>query len=163
MISSTPTDEAPGPGVATFDEFYTRRWAATLRLAYVMCGHRHLAEDIAQDAFVGLARNWDGVDNPQAYLRRSVVNLSINAGTRTRRHEPEIPDHPSSLGEPVLDEAWALLDGLPARQRAALALRFYDDLSEAEIARVLGCRPGTVKSLVHRGLAALRPLLEERS
>jgi RNA polymerase sigma factor (sigma-70 family) len=147
----------------TFRDFYNDRWTAALRLAFVTCGNRQLAEDIAQDAFVGMARNWESIDNPNAYLRRSVVNLSINAGTRTRRHEPVIPDHPSHIGEPILDEVWALLVGLPPRQRTALALRFYEDLPEAEIARVLDCRPGTVKSLIHRGLAALRPLLEVRS
>lgn len=158
MMTGTTTTDA----TTTFDEFYADRWAPTLRLAYVMCGHRATAEDIAQDAFVGLSRMWDRVDHPAAYLRRSVANGAINAGTRTRRHEPEVPEHPSGLGEPVLDEAWVLLDTLPPRQRAALALRFYDDRSEAEIAQFLGCRPGTVKSLIHRGLAALRPLVEEQ-
>jgi DNA-directed RNA polymerase specialized sigma24 family protein len=63
---------------------------------------------------------------------------------------------PLSAGQPELDETWALLRALPERQRMALVLRFYEDLSEAEIARLLGCRPGTVKSLIHRGLAKVR-------
>ena len=61
-----------------------------------------------------------------------------------------------SAREPELDETWALLRALPERQRMALVLRFYEDLSEAEIARLLECRPGTVKSLIHRGLAKVR-------
>lgn len=161
MIDTTPDADDVAARRATFDEFYADHWAPALRTAYVMTGERAVAEDICQDAFVGLARAWDGVEHPAAYLRRSIVNRVINAGTRTRRHDPVLPDLASAAGEPVLDEAWALLAGLPARQRAALALRFYDDLPEAEIARLLGCRPGTVKSLIHRGLAALRPLMED--
>jgi DNA-directed RNA polymerase specialized sigma24 family protein len=61
-----------------------------------------------------------------------------------------------SVGLPELDETWALLRALPERQRMAVVLRFYEDLPEAEIARLLGCRPGTVKSLIHRGLAKVR-------
>jgi RNA polymerase sigma factor (sigma-70 family) len=95
-------------------------------------------------------------ENPEAYLRTIVANLSRNY-TRRLRVEQRQPLHErSTYSDPEIDETWAILCRLPFRQRAVIALRFYEDLSEAEIARVLRCRPGTVKSNLHRGLAKLR-------
>jgi RNA polymerase sigma factor (sigma-70 family) len=95
---------------------------------------------------------------PTAYLRRSVVNGAINAGRRASRERRHLPAayELQSVSAPEVDELWPLVLALPARQRAVLVLRYYDHLNEAEIARVLDCPPGTVKSLAARALAALR-------
>ena len=133
-----------------------------LRLARLLTGSETVAEDVVHDAFVGLARNFDRVDNPDGYLRTSVVNLTRSVHRRTGRERDKHRRAETSrmydvvTHQPELDETWDLLRRLPDRQRAAIVLRFYEDLSEAEIARLLRCRPGTVKSLIHRGLARVR-------
>jgi RNA polymerase sigma factor (sigma-70 family) len=137
-------------------EAYRSAWPRLVRLGRLLTGSLELGEDLAQEAWFGLLRKGE-VDNVDAYLRRSIVNLAINARRRSARER----QHLSSLTEgavwqPDPDDLWPLVVALPARQRAALVLRYYEDLSEAEIAKVLGCRPGTVKSLTSRALARLR-------
>lgn len=115
----------------------------------------------AQDAFVELHRRWESVTNPDAYLRRSVLN-----GCHSHhRHESVIrrfqtrlrpADQSVELGARELLDA---VSGLPSRQRAAVVLRFYEGMNEAEIAEVLGCRPGTVGSLISRALHSLRKVI----
>jgi RNA polymerase sigma factor (sigma-70 family) len=153
---------SPAVEVESFEGVYRRNRAPLLRLARLLTGSETLAEDVVHDAFVGLSRNWGHVANPAGYLRTSVVNLSRTVHRRTSR-DREKRERAARLGgqrlvtnQPDLDETWAVLCRLPDRQRAALVLRFYEDLPEAEIARLLGCRPGTVKSLLHRGLAKVR-------
>jgi RNA polymerase sigma factor (sigma-70 family) len=109
-----------------------------------------------QDAFLGYQRNAATVLNPDGYLRTAVVNLTRTSHRRRDRERHRRPDVVTVTHIPEIDETWAALRRLPQRQRAAVVLRFYEDLSEAEIARLLHCRPGTVKSLVHRGLARLK-------
>jgi RNA polymerase sigma factor (sigma-70 family) len=145
-----------------FDDVYRRNREPLLRLARLLTASETVAEDVVHDAFVGLARHIDRVDNPDGYLRTSVVNLTRtvhrrNGRERDKRMRVEASRHHEVVThQPELDETWDLLRRLPDRQRAALVLRFYEDLSEAEIARLLRCRPGTVKSLIHRGLARVR-------
>jgi RNA polymerase sigma-70 factor (sigma-E family) len=139
------------------DELYRRCRPGLLRLAHLLTGSATAAEDVVHDAFIGFARSKSQVSDPAAYLRRSVVNLSTNVHRRTRRERL----HLASVTEPVVepaevDETWQLVRALPPRQRAVLVLRFYLDLSEAETAQVLGCRPGTVKSTSSRALAKLK-------
>jgi len=113
-----------------------------------------------QEAFVSMYRNWDRADRPGAFLRTIVVN-GCNSWHRRRRMERERLPRP--VAEGVDPEARELLDALARlglRQRTALVLRFYVDMSEAEVAHALGCRPGTVKSLVHRGLRQLEGMIE---
>jgi RNA polymerase sigma factor (sigma-70 family) len=147
---------------AGFDEVYRRNREPLLRLARLLTGSETAAEDVVHDAFVGLARNIGRVDNPGGYLRTSVVNLTRtvhrrNGRERDKRARAETTRmYEAVTHQPELDETWDLLRRLPERQRAALVLRFYEDMSEAEIARLLRCRPGTVKSLIHRGLARVR-------
>jgi DNA-directed RNA polymerase specialized sigma24 family protein len=131
-----------------------------VRLAWLMTGSRELAEDVVQDAFVQVNLRWSTIDTPVAYLRVAVVN-------GTRAHARRVSRVLAVPGEPVrpvlppdLDETWQLLTQLSARQREALVLRFYADLSFEQIASALQCRLGTAKSLVHRGLARLRELME---
>jgi RNA polymerase sigma-70 factor (sigma-E family) len=152
--------------IESFEDVYRRNRAPLLRLAHLLTASDALAEDVVHDAFVGLSRHWGRVANPAGYLRTSVVNLSRTVHRRTAR-DREKGARAARLGaqravtdQPELDETWDVLRRLPARQRAALVLRFYEDLPEAEIARLLGCRPGTVKSLIHRGLARVREVMQ---
>jgi RNA polymerase sigma factor (sigma-70 family) len=147
---------------ATFEDIYRANRVPLLRLARLLSGSDAHAEDVVHDAFVGLSRHWDSVANPEGYLRTSVVNLTRTVHRRSGRERDKreraerVRLQPVVTEQPDLDETWDLLRRLPDRQRAALVLRFYEDLPEAEIARLLGCRPGTVKSLLHRGLARVR-------
>ena len=126
-----------------------------------------LAEDLAQDAFVRLTGRFAHLRNPDAfpaYLRRTVVNLVKNhyRGSKLERsHLESMGGDPQPSADQFADavDAEALqqaLLALPYRQRAAVVLRYFEDLSEQRVAELLGCRPGTVKSLVSRGLAAMR-------
>jgi len=141
-----------------------------VRLAYLMVGSTSVAEDLVQDAFARMHRHWDNAEHPKAYLRTSVVNACRSHLRRAalerayKRHPSVVGDaagsHPGGSHMAEADELFDALAVLPSRQRAALVLRFYEDLSEADIAVALGCRPGTVKSLLHRGLAELRKVVE---
>lgn len=131
-----------------------------VRLAWLMTGSRELAEDVVQDAFVQVNLRWSTIDTPVAYLRVAVVNGTRAHARRVLRGRA-VPDEPMRpVLPPELDETWQLLTHLSARQREALVLRFYADLSFEQIAAALQCRLGTAKSLVHRGLARLKELME---
>lgn len=155
--SGTTTGPHAGQGESSFDTTYQALWPGLVRLGHLLTGSQALGEELAQEAFLGLLRAGQRVEQPGAYLRRSVVNLALTSRRRAafergalsaRRQEvAHLPEH---------DDLWPLLVRLPTRQRCVLVLRYYEDLSEAQIARVLGCRPGTVKSLAARGLARLR-------
>jgi RNA polymerase sigma-70 factor (sigma-E family) len=127
-----------------------------VRLARLMTGSKATAEELVQEAFLRVADKVVLVDNPEGYLRTTVVNLA-RSQLRLSAFERQLP--PPDIvhtSEPEVDEMWAAVCRLPFDQRAVLALRFYEDLSENEIARTLDCRLGTVKSRLHRGLANLR-------
>jgi RNA polymerase sigma-70 factor (sigma-E family) len=144
----------------TFEACYRRLWPSMVRLAHLISGSEGVAEEVVQDVFLGLQPRWMMIDNPDAYVRSAVVNRARTARRRAGRETPaEVADTAAVTGNPEVDEVWAALVKLPARQRAALVLRFYEDLSEADIADALGCRPGTVKSLIHRGLQRLERFL----
>lgn len=145
------------PPAPELGELYRAERPSLLRLATALTGDRLAAEDVVQDAFLEVSRRWDRLDNPAAYLRTAVLNRSRSHHRRLgtiRRHSP--PPVPLKVEAPELDELWAVLARLPHRRRVALVLRFYEDLSVEEIARIMRCRPGTVSSLLHRGLADLR-------
>jgi RNA polymerase sigma-70 factor (sigma-E family) len=163
--TSRPPDRRSGTPVGrsareSVDEVYARIRPDLLRLAHLLTGSPELAEDVVHDAFVACAGKWPSIDVPDAYVRRTVINQANSALRRLGRDRTKAERLAGqaivSLAEPELDETWGLLRHLPDRQRMALVLRFYDDRSEAEIAELLGCRPGTVKSLIHRGLAKVR-------
>jgi RNA polymerase sigma-70 factor (sigma-E family) len=141
-------------------ELYRERYEPMVRLAYLLTSDRAVAEELVQDAFVALHRNWKRATNPSAYLRTSVVNATRSWGRHRAveiRKQPPPPD-PSVL---VADEMWDTLQVLPQRQRAAIVLRFYEDLPDARIADILGCREATVRTAIHRGLARLRKEIEK--
>jgi RNA polymerase sigma-70 factor (sigma-E family) len=136
-------------------------------LAYLLTGDPSAAEDLTQEAFVRIAgriqRGW----NPSsfdAYLRQAVVNLHRSKLRRLRLERSwlarERGERAASVAEPEFhDELWRALRSLPARQRAAVVLRFYEDLSEREVASLLSCSPGAVGQLVVRAMAAMREQL----
>jgi RNA polymerase sigma-70 factor (sigma-E family) len=158
-------------GSSKLADLYERSGPGSIRLAYLLTGDRGVAEDIAQDAFVrvvghlGHLRDASSFD---AYLRRTVVNLSKNHFRRraverrflARAAEPEPVPGPegASIDRHTIVHA---LGRLPQRQRAAIVLRYYEDLPEDTIASVLRCRPATVRSLVARGVQTLRSDLRE--
>ena len=142
---------------------YSRHASELGRLAYLLSGDRQLSEDLVQEAFVRLIGRLDLIRDDAAipaYLRRSVVNL-LKKHWRKVGHERAYlrRQGPAQLAETALlpdlaarDELWGALGRIPWRQRAAIVLRYYEDLSEQQTARVLGCRVGTVKAAVSRGL-----------
>jgi RNA polymerase sigma factor (sigma-70 family) len=134
---------------------YERHYDDLVRLAYLVSGQADRAEEVVQDAFVQTQRHWARVRDPLPYLRTAVVNGCRSLGRRLvleRARRPRPPD-PAELGA---DELWDALATLTDRQRAAVVLRFWCDLPDAEIAAALGCREPTVRTSVHRALAKLR-------
>jgi RNA polymerase sigma factor (sigma-70 family) len=113
-----------------------------------------------QDAFARLLTHWNKVDDVALYLRRSVVNGGRDVQRRRAVARRVGLPRRSEAVEPESDELRDALRTLSSRQRTALVLKFYVDLSTADIAKVMGVREGTVKSLVHRGLAELRKVVE---
>ncbi|MBI4261702.1 MAG: SigE family RNA polymerase sigma factor [Actinobacteria bacterium] len=153
--------------VGRLGELYRAHAPDALRLAYLVTGNAAVAEDLVQEAFVRLYGRFRDLRNPGAfpwYLRRTVVNLARSHFRRERvarayvRREGAMPW--AGGGDPAQgadrDEMWRALLELPERQRTAIVLRYYEDLTEAQTAEVMGCPVGTVKSLVFRGLARLR-------
>ncbi|MBO9522766.1 MAG: SigE family RNA polymerase sigma factor [Nocardioidaceae bacterium] len=147
----------------SFAEYVGARWATLYRLAVLLVGESR-ADDVAQAALVRAYSSWDRVRDaasPDAYLRKILVNTAISEG---RRHRPTVPlldeldvaaeSHESAVVD--RDALWSRIEALPPRQRAVIVLRYYEDFSEAEIARTLGCAPGTVKAHAHAALKALR-------
>jgi RNA polymerase sigma-70 factor (sigma-E family) len=135
---------------------YEQLWPPMLRLAKLLVGSDAVAEDVVQDAFLAASSRLPAADNPAAYLRTAVVNRARGWHRRAATAARHPAEPPGVTGDPEIDETWHLLRRLPYRQRAVLVLRYYEDLSEAEIAEILDCRPGTVKSAANRALARMR-------
>lgn len=127
-----------------------------IHLAASITFDRAVAEEVVQEAFVGLHQATSHVHNPGGYLRRSVVNLSIKSIRRRQTARRFRPPPQTTTSIPEIDEGWDAVQRLAPRQRAVVALRYWEDLSEAEIAAVLGWPPGTVKSTLHRALKRLK-------
>jgi RNA polymerase sigma-70 factor (sigma-E family) len=153
-----------------FAEYFAARQAALRRTAYLLCGDWHWAEDLTQTAFVRLAAGWHRIRDPgatDAFVRTCLVRAYLSESRRVwRRRErsvaqppdlPEIADGAEELARHLVFEA--ALRRLPARQRATLVCRYYQELDIAATAAALGCSEGTVKSQTSRGLAALRVAL----
>lgn len=149
-----------------FRTFVAGRSAALLWFAHLLTGDRTDAEDVVQTALARTVAGWHRLrrtDNPEGYVRRAIVTTHLNAVRRRpwrERPAAELPEPAAApSAEEELDERdamWRALATLPPRQRAVLVLRYYEDLSEADIAEVLGCSRGTVKSQAAKAMAHLR-------
>jgi RNA polymerase sigma-70 factor (sigma-E family) len=150
-----------------FEEFAATRLPAVLRFAGVLTADRALAEDVVQEVLIRASKRWDqlqALDHPELYIRKMIVNEYLSWRRRSWRSQPRgsadevddrvIPDHAGQYAE--RDALRTELGKLPRRQRAVVVLRYYQGLSDTEIADVLGCKPGTVRGYASRALAALR-------
>ncbi|MFJ9690623.1 SigE family RNA polymerase sigma factor [Kitasatospora sp. NPDC101183] len=153
-----------GPG---FEEFAATRWRRLVRTAYLLTGDHHEAEDLVQATYAKAFRNWSRIsrlDEPDAYIHRALVNNNLSRHRRRRVRQllvPVLPDREQAAGSGhrEVEERSVLLQALaelPQRQRAVVVLRYWEDMSEARVAEVLGCSVGNVKSQASRGLAKLR-------
>jgi RNA polymerase sigma-70 factor (sigma-E family) len=162
------TDEGP----PDFDTWVSNRGAGLLRFAYLVTRDRGRAEEAVQDALIAAYPRWSRIGaDPDAYVRRCIVNADISRWRRFFRRETPVgdpatlspltggPDHAVSHAD--ADAVWRLCASLPTRQRAAVVLRYYEGLPDADIAEVLGCTAATVRSQIHRALGSLRATLKE--
>jgi RNA polymerase sigma-70 factor (sigma-E family) len=175
----TPGDDVGGPGpdpagtgaTAGVTALYRAHAVGLIRLAIVMLGDRAAAEDVVQDAFLGLYRHWARLADPAnalTYARSAVLNRCRNElrqRGRPGRLGPAAEEGESAEAAVLIGEehqrVLAAIRALPERQREALVLRFYLDMSEEETARTMGISRGTVKSATHRAVAALGRMLKE--
>jgi len=150
-----------------FEEYVAARLPALLRQATVLAGDPHVAEDVVQDVLIKAQPRWARIsemDVPDAYLRKMIVNELLSARRRlaaARRRERVQWPAPDQDGVDVLVQRDAILQvirGLPTRQRIVIALRFYEDMADSDIAALLGCTEGTVRSQASRALAKLREI-----
>jgi RNA polymerase sigma-70 factor (sigma-E family) len=143
-----------------FDDLYRSERDRLVRLAFLLTGSQAAAEDLVQDVFLRTRTRLDRLDEPAAYLHRSVTNACWSWHRRRRREDQYRPDRPVVVAGTSDVEMWDALARLAPRRRQVLVMRYYLDYSEAQIAEAIGCRAGTVKSTAHRALADLRRMLE---
>jgi RNA polymerase sigma factor (sigma-70 family) len=156
VVGEAPPD-ASVPWPPAFEEFYVARYAQMYAVATLVTGRHDVSEDVVQDSFVALAGRWDDVEQPLAYLRRTVVNGCYRAARRARRDlERAAAERVDVVPPPEASDAWRYLARLSARRRTAVVLKYWGDWPDAEIAAALNCRPATVRSLLHRALIQLR-------
>jgi RNA polymerase sigma-70 factor (sigma-E family) len=155
---------------AGFDEYVAARSGRLLRTAYLLTRDHDLAEDLLQTALTKAWFAWSRIDGePEPYVRKVLVNTYASWWRRKwRGEEPTetLPDGPAAIADgPASTDLWTALGRLPRRQRAVVVLRYFEDLSEAETARLLDCSVGTVKSQASKALAKLRvdPALTEQT
>lgn len=158
VVSSAQDDSARR---LDFDEFFRSELRPAGQLAFLMLGSSASVDDVVQDAFCKVFERWESLDNPAAYLRVAVINRCRHVHRRTavarrlapfaRRVDPDHLDPPDILGD--------ALRSLTPRRRAVIVLRYFHDMSVPEIADTLGISAGTVKSTLHRSLAALQEVL----
>jgi RNA polymerase sigma-70 factor (sigma-E family) len=157
-----------------FERFARGHTDGLVRTAYLMVGDRGDAEDIAQECMLRLARKWPRVrkmEHPGAYARRVMVSLVLDGRHQRARRTLELATTAPELAAGINDQLVASIDlradliwalrGLSPRHRAVLVLRYFSDLPEAEVATILGCSVGTVKSSASRALTQLRQTLEQ--
>jgi RNA polymerase sigma factor (sigma-70 family) len=155
-VRAVPAADDVGDAPATFAAVYSARFLEMVRLAYLLTSSREAAHDIAQDSFLGLYRKWDRVRDPRAYLRRSVVNASHGYHRSQHRHREKTRSLRPETADLSANEMFDAIAALPYRQRTAIVLRYWHDADDRAIANALGCRVGTVGSLIHRAHAVLR-------
>jgi RNA polymerase sigma-70 factor (sigma-E family) len=156
--------------VTDFESWLVAREPALQRLALLLTGDEHAAQDLVQTSLAKLYLAWDRLDDrstADAYARRILVNEHRSAWRRPWRRREVVTDHPPEQGGPAVEydgsreAVWRFVASLPPRQRAVIVLRYYEQLSEAEIADVLGISAGTVKSQASRAIASLRARMPE--
>lgn len=181
--SPRPSPETPSGADASaarsadFDAWLASNGSDLLRFAFLVLGDRQRAEDAVQEALARACSRWrriSSADDPRAYVRRMVVNADISWWRKFGRREHPVeafgrPGEGAAVADTdpatvvtEVDAMWRLCADLPRRQRAAVVLRYYEGLPDAEIARILGCVEGTVRSQIHRALATLRARLSEQ-
>jgi RNA polymerase sigma-70 factor (sigma-E family) len=160
LRSATPTDtEAP-----TYDEYVAARWTALYRTAYLLTANHADAEDLAQTTLVKAYLSWAKVTaaaSPDAYVRRILTNAFVSSRRPLRITRERLVDRTPEVDVPAAHDhdrliLWPHVTSLPPRQRAVIVLRYYEDLSEQQIADALGCSTGTVKSNASDALKSLR-------
>jgi RNA polymerase sigma-70 factor (sigma-E family) len=167
VSGSTVPPESPPPGASTdqgdFEDFVRARSRALCASAYLLTGDRGFAEDLVQDALARTWRSWKRLHataNAEAYTRRTMYHLHVSAWRRTKVAEistDRVPERPGGEPDTALRVAvHAALLSLPAKQRAAIVLRYFEDQSEAATAAILDCPLTTVRARVQRGLRRLR-------
>ena len=175
-VAASPFGTRP-PANPDFGEYVASRRTALLRAAYAMTGDQHQAEDLLQTALVKTMVAWPRIREPHAadaYVRRVMSNQTVSWSRQRWRSQEQPTDRlpeprrapaaevnplDSALSSDQRAQLWNIVQTLPAKQRAAVVLRYYEDMGEADVARVLGCSVGTVKSNASRGIAALRERL----
>jgi RNA polymerase sigma-70 factor (sigma-E family) len=167
------TVSADDPITSRLGDAYVRHAPRALRLAYFLSGDQEDARDLVQDAFVQVAGRFRYLRQPDAfdtYLRRTIVNLHtsrlrrLKAERSSLAREATFPVPPAvEEGHEVRDEMWQAILSLPPRQRAAVVLRYYEDLSESQSAEVLRCSVGALNQLVVRAMATLRARIAEEA
>lgn len=152
--------------MVTYEEFVVENTTALLRFAVALTADHGLAEELVQDTLVKAFRSWDrisGLDQPWSYVRRMLVNEHVSWRRKWARHVPvaqvSLTDHADSDAIDRIanrDAVLGYLRQLPARQRAAVVLRYLEDMSVEQIAHVLGCRPTSVRAYLSKAMATLR-------
>ena len=151
-----------GEADAEFEDLFRREFPGLARTAFGIVGDWEVAKELAADGFVALLRHWSKVrsyDNPGAWLRRVVIRDALRSRRRSRRSAPVLVE--LEAGGSDADAVRAAVLQLPARQRAVVVLHYLDDLPVSEVAAVLGCSEGTVKTHLHRARRALAGTLGE--
>jgi RNA polymerase sigma-70 factor (ECF subfamily) len=167
-VAVAPVDDVLTP---SFDEFFAAEYRRVVGLAFVLCGRRALAEELAQDAFVKAYQRWATVstyDDPGAWVRRVVANLATSTLRRRMREGRALAR--LALRRPAPDEIalddptfWAAVRRLPKRQAQCVALHYLEDRSTAEVAAVLGISEATVRVHLHRARSELADTLDEEA
>ncbi|MBG0565038.1 SigE family RNA polymerase sigma factor [Actinoplanes aureus] len=152
----------------TFEEYAYARGPALIRLARLLCGDEHRAEDLVQDVLARAYARWGRIartDRPDLYVRRMLVNAHHSWWRRLSNREATVAtvaDRPgpadAAAEQAERDELWRLVQALPDRQRTVIVLRYYEDLDDATIAEIMDCSAGTVRTHAKRALDALRVL-----
>ena len=158
---SSPATPTVSMRPATLGELFVDQYTPMLRVAYLLTGSEAIGEDVVQDAFASMHRRFDTIETPAAYLRTAVVNGAKKHHRKRAREAAKLPlfanDGVANSEMEILTDAIAKL---PYAQRTAIVLRYYSELSDEEIGDALNCRPATVRSHLHRGIAALKEVIE---
>ena len=155
-VEVRPTGVSPD-----FEDFVVARGPALVRYAHALSGDRHLAEDLVQEVLVKAHRRWARLDDPEAYLRTALSRQLVSWRRRrsTGERPSELPDRVGGTPADAVvdrDALWQVLRQLPVRQRAVLVLRYWEALPDSQIAKLLACSEGTVRSSASRAFAVLR-------